>query len=345
MRTTLVASTRLLRTILPAALVCAPLALTGCSDASPARSPLAHRQAPVIGGHPTAEGKFPAVGALLDDSGSFFCTGTLIRSDVVLTAAHCLAFLEPNAQLGFTFVNDTHSGALASVKAKRFVFHEGFSFDGIPPQGVGQPNDIGLIVLDKPVTDVTPIKLPTAEEAKLLATGTELTLVGYGVITPTGEDEGGVKFDAVTDLVTVAEFELQLSSTGQPQNCYGDSGGPALATLGGGERVVGVVSRSAGAEDDPNCDKGGIDTRVDAYLDWIAAQLGEEPPPPPADAGVPDAATPTQPDANPGPNPDDGDGGGCSCQAGRRGRSSGAMGGLAMLMVLGGALMTRRKRA
>ena len=342
MRTTTFASTRLLRTILPATLVCAPLALAGCSDASAARSPLARHQAPVIGGHPTAEGKFPAVGALLDDQGDFFCTGTLIRADVVLTAAHCLAFLEPGAEIGFTFVNDTHSAGLASVKAKRFVAHEGFTFESIPPQGIGQPNDIGLVVLDKPVTDVTPIRLPTIEEAKQLATGTELTLVGYGVITPTGKDEGGVKFDAVTDLVTIAEFELQLSSTGQPQNCYGDSGGPALATIGGGERVVGVVSRSAGAEDDPNCDKGGIDTRVDAYLDWIVEQVGETPVPTP-DAGVPDA-TPAQPDAT--PTPEEGDGGGCSCQAGKRGRSSGsAAGGLALLMVLGGALMVRRKRA
>ena len=48
---------------------------------------------------------------------------------------------------------------------------------------------------------------------------------------------------------------------------------------GGGRRMVGIVSRSP--DDNLVCDHGGIDTRVDYYLDWIDETLSAP------DAGVP----------------------------------------------------------
>jgi len=113
--------------------------------------------------------------------------------------------------------------------------------------------------------------------------------------------------------------------------------------------VVGIVSH--GASHDHGCSHGGIDTRVDAYLDWIAQQMAEPGPP---DAGPPPApdAAPAPPDAGPAPHPDagapaDGDGGGCSCQVGQartRPGTMGLLGGLALVFALRTAGRRARRR-
>jgi hypothetical protein len=127
--------------------------------------------------------------------------------------------------------------------------------------------DVGLLFLAQPITDVDPIPLPSPEEAQALVAGLDLSLVGYGR-TSNETFDTGVMFDAVAPIVSVFPTELQISSPGQPQNCHGDSGGPALADLGNGLRVVGIVSRSADMTGE--CLMGGIDTRADAYLQFIA---------------------------------------------------------------------------
>ena len=51
----------------------------------------------------------------------------------------------------------------------------------------------------------------------------------------------------------------------------GDSGGPSFATFGGEVRVIGVTSH---AYDTSDCfETGGVDTRTDAYLDWIESNM------------------------------------------------------------------------
>ena len=75
-----------------------------------------------------------------------------------------------------------------------------------------------------------------------------------------------------TKINELGEFEMQIGSDEKStRKCYGDSGGATYLTLPNGElRLVGVTSHSYDSE---GCSKGGIDTRVDAYLDWIHAQL------------------------------------------------------------------------
>jgi len=58
------------------------------------------------------------------------------------------------------------------------------------------------------------------------------------------------------------------------RKCHGDSGGPTYLEVDTphdeASRVIGVTSHTYDAED---CNKGGVDTRVDAYLDWIDDEL------------------------------------------------------------------------
>jgi MYXO-CTERM domain-containing protein len=251
------------------------------------------------------------------------CTGTLIAPTVVLTAAHCIdSNLGGDALVGFTLAHDTRSAAPTMTATLSSVQHESFDVFSQPDPGLTQWFDIGLVILAEPVTEVAPIKMPRPDDAPNLLADADLSIVGYGR-TSNQTQETGVMHDATTKLVSLNQWELQVAGGGgQPQNCHGDSGGPALAELGG-TRVVGVVSRSFDLS--PQCLNGGIDTRVDAYLDWIFAQM------PP---GVPCGSGLAEPCAE-----DEDEGGGC-CSTSREAPA----GSLVVGALVFGMVARRRRR-
>jgi hypothetical protein len=93
-----------------------------------------------------------------------------------------------------------------------------------------------------------------------------------------------------------------VGASGQPQNCQGDSGGPAFLDFDGESRLVGTVSRGP-SSDQSDCSQGGIDSRVDPYLEWISDRVEL-----PCGSGLA-AACPVNPDDPQNPddpeNPDD----------------------------------------
>jgi len=259
---------------LPALLaVLAPLVtLAGCVD----DPTLGGTTEYVIGGTVTPEGDYPAVGALVYSFGAQSlagCTGTLIAPTVVLTAAHCLdpAVTQGLMPTAFTFKHDTTGSTTPSIPIASSVKHEDFDINAGADASLFAFHDVGVVFLAQPVTDVEPMKMPTPTEAMSLAIGTDLELVGYGRTSDEDPNSTGVMFDARTKVIDLIDSEMRVSmGTPDPQNCHGDSGGPALATLGGGQRVVGIVSRSFESN---ACDNGGVDTRVDAYLTWIHGKV------------------------------------------------------------------------
>jgi uncharacterized protein (TIGR03382 family) len=192
--------------------------------------------------------------ALLE-SGTLVCTATLVAPRVLLTAAHCL----PEGAMPEAFFGESPQAGGTSVALLATVRHPDFDATTLT-------NDVAMALLaDAAPTGATPSPLPTAPLGAS-SVGLALRLVGFGLTGPT-DTTPAQKREGNTVVASLSA--QQLTFTPSPsQTCSGDSGGPAFATLGGVEVLVGVTSSG-----DPQCDQGAIDTRVDAYESFITPFL------------------------------------------------------------------------
>ena len=340
----------------------------------------------IINGEAVASDVFPSTVQVIQYGDSDFlgpmtqpmCTGTLIAPDTVLTAGHCMeeslgGFIPlTNVRFWVSFAPD-HSAMLdpetaevpaAAVEAVDWVQHPDWDFanlQDISDNTLGQVDDIALMFLEDAVTDVPFTYLPTAGEAESIVADLEVDIVGYGQTLPS---EGGpfaplpdgaevaVRYWAHTFVNEVGSHELQIGDgleTGR--KCHGDSGGPTFAEIGAvgsdAVRVIGVTSHAFNTTED--CNVGGVDTRVDAYVGWIdeamraACKDGtrvwcDE-------AGLPDPAEATgdDDDAVAADDDDDDDGGGSSRGTGCASGCSASPGGGAAWLLLPLLALARRR--
>lgn len=239
---------------------------------------LSQRERAIING--TVENGYPGVGALIIDRGGgnvSMCSGVSVANDWILTAAHCVADAQPS---DVVFTNDPDiNSAVNFYQARGLYPHEFY----VPPDGVNPAqNNIALVEL----VGFQSVVHPYNTDSQAVVGGLDLTWVGYGV-NAYPSSGGGIKRrgNGQIDSVVWTEYYYLYGGT---LPCFGDSGGPAFAQIGGEQKVVGIMAYS-----DDGCDDMGADTRVDAYKDWIADKLagGHEEPQPDADGGGSDAGS------------------------------------------------------
>jgi hypothetical protein len=295
----------------------------------------------------------------------------LIAPDVVLLAAHCL---DPDTlTYGYGSLEDeeirwTRQADLSAwtgeqivdwpadaVPAWDWVYHEQFDVFSMS-MGLAHNYDVGLLFLNTALTGVPLAVLPTTDDVAQIAQGAAVEIVGWGQQTADVNPPAGTygyKQMAESFINELAEWEFQVGASREDaRKCHGDSGGPTFLQVTTGStdpwRQVGVTSHAYDASD---CRRtGGVDTRVDAYLDWIDQELRarcqdgtrvwcEE-------EGIPAAPLPEPEDTGDTAGDEDGDGededgdGGCGCT----GRAAAPLGLLALAPPAGAALLLRRRR-
>ncbi len=212
----------------------------------------------IISGSPDGTGH-PNVGGLVSprqysDGTWLYCSGTLISPTVFLTAAHCA---EDGAPAIVTF----SSAYTAGDRTYRGTFHVDPQYPG--PQR--DPHDIAVVVLDHPVRNITPARLPEAGSLSSLPADQQFTSVGYGAYEVTNGPGGhqylydDVRMVTTGTLNSTNKAWLRISmnpALGNGGTCYGDSGGPNFL---GSTDIVAAITITG----DAVCRSTNVDYRVD----------------------------------------------------------------------------------
>ncbi|XP_076053517.1 phenoloxidase-activating enzyme 1-like [Oratosquilla oratoria] len=244
----------------------------------------------IAGGNETTVNKYPWMAAMVYPTiRTPFCSGSIINSQWVLTAAHCVELArsrDSQVILGeHDLTTDSETDSTQVIDILTTLLHPDFNFDT-------KVGDIGLVQLARSV-DLTS---PTAVIRPICLLQTPLDSVTNvpAIIAGWGDDENGTPSSKLRETNVVlysyddcqTQFPLQ-AELGQPENtvctwardsdsCSGDSGGPVFSR-GSSGFMFQIALISYGPNPCVSSSVPGTNTLVSAYMDWVTNQAGETP--------------------------------------------------------------------
>lgn len=250
----------------------------------------------IIGGTDAPANTYPwMVSVQSKEDGEHFCGGSLVASNYVLTAAHCLEDTSADdVQVVVSeFDLENESAGEETISVKNIYIHSGYEDEG--------EADIALIELSSASSN-SPLQVAGETLTNSLAVGTNLTVMGWGNTSTTGESFPNLLQEVQVPLADHAQCVTNYQEVGSTitnnmicaglpeggkDSCQGDSGGPLVLQQDSSWYQTGIVSFGEGCAQENFY---GVYTKVSSYADWIAkVQAGEIAAAVPDTTGAPDS--------------------------------------------------------
>jgi len=233
----------------------------------------------IVGGEEAVPHSYPWMAALFVD-GKWFCGGTLISDEWVLTAGHCAKDAsEMKIMLGAHNVREASEEGRIELTSTDFFTHPKYS-------ALTVHNDLALVHLPEKVTfddNIRPVCLPSHSDAgeamahlPAVASGWGKPSDGASSISPVLRE---VDTETITNLACALEFPTNvnknvicISGKNGKSTCNGDSGGPLHLVTEGVYKQIGITSFGSAL----GCELGfhAAFTRPASYLEWIETETG-----------------------------------------------------------------------
>jgi len=233
----------------------------------------------IVGGTEATPHSYPWMAALFVDD-QWFCGGSLISDEWVLTAAHCAKDAsEMKVMLGAHNVREGAEEGRIELVTRDFFTHEKYNT-------LNLHNDLALVHLPEKVNftnTIRPVCLPSYSESSTAWAHEDCQASGWGKpsdsATGISPELREVTVDTITNLICALEFPtvinkniLCISGKDGKSTCNGDSGGPLHLVTDGVFKQIGIVSFGSSV----GCEVGfhaGF-TRTASFLEWIETNTG-----------------------------------------------------------------------